>query len=158
MSQVIHPTKEQWIDIERQLNSQFSTTYLECDGYLIAAQMVRDKNKLVIQVYVDGFIRGKWVESVKTIDEFADVPKRFYNHSRKNLWPHKLIKDMEKILGKRRCKNEGYYDVRYTSFPWFNSAKSFISHLKKHNQSIELLDYDTYQQRLAAKQSQEQTA
>jgi hypothetical protein len=152
------PTKEQWTEIQGQLNSQFTTTYLDCDGYLIAARMVRSKNKLVIQVYVDGYIDGKWIKSVKTIDEFAEVPKRFYRHARKNIWPRKLVKDMEKLLGKRRCKEEGYYGERYTSFPWFNSAETFISHLKKHNQSIELLDHTTYQQRLTAKQAQEQTA
>lgn len=152
------PTKEQWTDIERQLNSQFSTTYLDCDGYLIAAQMVRDKNKLIIQVYVDGLIKGEWHQYVESIAEFKQEPKRFYCLKKSSKWPKKFITDMEKIIGKRRCKSEGYYDVRYSSRAWWTSAKSFISHLKKNNQFIELLDHKTYQQRLAAKQAQEQTA
>lgn len=152
------PTKEQWADIEKQLNSLFSTTYLDCDGYLIAAEMVLDKNKLVIQVYVDGLIKGEWHQYVESIEEFKEEPKRFYCLKKTSLWPKKVITDMEKIIGKRRCKSEGYYAVRYTSRCWWNSAKSFISHLKKHNQSIELLDHKTYQQRLAAKLPQEQTA
>lgn len=63
---------------------------------------------------------------------------------------------MEKLIGKRRCEKEGYYKVRYSSRAWWSSAKSFINHLKKNNQSIELLDHETYLQRLDAKQSQEQ--
>lgn len=152
------PTKEQWTEIEAKMNSLFSTAYLDCDGYLIASQMVRDKNKLVIQVYVDGLIKGEWHQYVESIAEFKEEPKRFYNLKKSSAWPKKFVTDMEKIIGKRRCKNEGYYAVRYSSRAWWTSAKSFISHLKKHNQSIELLDHKTYQQRLAAKQTQEQTA
>lgn len=152
------PTKEQWADIEANMNSLFSATYLDCDGYLVAARMVRDKNKLVIEVYVDGYVKGLWHQYVESIDAFSEVPKRFYCIKKQSLWPKKFIQDMEKQIGKRRCTKNGYYAVRYSSRSWWISAKSFISHLKKHNQSIELLDHTTYQQRLIAKQAQEQTA
>lgn len=151
------PTKEQWTVIEGELNSLFRHVYLDCDGYLIAAGMVRDKNRLVIEVYVDGYIKGIWHQYVETLEAFTEVPKRFYCIIKRAMWPQKFIKDMEKLIGKRRCKDEGYYAVRYSSRAWWTSAKSFISHLKKNNQSIELLDHKTYQQRLAAKQTQEQT-
>lgn len=83
------PTKEQWIEIEGQLNSQFTTTYLDCDGYLIAAQLVRDKNNLVIRVYVDGVIKGEWFQYVEAIDDFKQEPKRFYCLKKNSLWPQK---------------------------------------------------------------------
>lgn len=149
------PTKEQWAELAVKMDSIHISTHLDCDGYLIATQMARHKNKLFIQVYVDGSIKGKWMNIVDSVDDFDDVPKRFYRHTKRQRTSAKHLKMWEKIEGKRECKKKGRYGYRYLSVPDWTSANSLIRHLKKYNQNIEILNYETYKDRLDKKQEQE---
>lgn len=153
---VKQPTKEQWDELAVNMDSIYGATHLDCDGYLIATNMGRHKNKLFIQVFVDGFIKGKWIKVVHSIDEFDDVPKRFYRHRKRQMMSAKHLKMWEKIEGKRECKKRGYYGHRYLSDPYWTSAKSLIRHLIKYNQNIEILDYKTYKSRLDTKQAEQE--
>jgi hypothetical protein len=42
----------------------------------------------------------------------------------------------------------GVYKRHCYTVPYFSTPSAFITHLKKHNQSIELVDYKAYQQEL----------
>lgn len=133
-------TKQQQDALAEELDRQFHTVYLRCDGYLVSAHLVRtSKNRLSICVYVNNYIKGKWIGREPT-----EEGRRFYRASVRSVSKPKFIKAMEKIQGKRKCKKDGTYDKWTFYTPYWNRPRPFIRHLMKHNQSIEVLDYETY--------------
>lgn len=138
------PSKEQWAEITQKIDSLYGGVHLRCNGYLFTSNMDRRKNKLVINVYINGFQRGEWFGFLKQEDELSDIQRRFCQASTKCVWPRNVVTDMEKILGKRRTKKEGYYKKNIIVSPVWSSAKRLVSHLKKHNKNIEVLTYDEY--------------
>lgn len=144
------PTKEQWEEIAKEMNSLFGSVHLKCDGYLLSTKMERDKNnRLYIVVYINGYIRGKWIEVVDDPEQFSDIPKRFYRHSSRQRMSAKELKVWEKLIGKRECKKKGYYGRRYLSEPGWLKPGPLIRHLKKYNTNIQVLTADEYQAELA---------
>lgn len=143
-------TKGQWDDLKSRVNTMFSGVFLLCDGYLVSARLERNKMKLYIAVFVNGYMKGKdcWSGKKSEVEQMSDIARKF--HSRKIVrQPAKEIKQWEAILGKRECKKRGIYDGRIYTVPYFASAAGFIAHIRKHCQSIEEISYDEYQQRLA---------
>ncbi len=143
------PTKAQWEEIKNALSHPYGMAYFKCDDYLVSARIEQSKMRLVIAVYVNGYIRGRWTWSGKAchLNEMPEIPRRFYFLSKK----HKTAKEIDlnnKIFGKKRCKVEGINDPLCHALPWFNTAGAFVAHLKKHNTSIEVLDCERYQQLL----------
>lgn len=142
------PTKEQWDDLRRGLNSVYGSAYLQCDGYLIHLTWERDKKtcqSYTLAVYVDGYIKGGWMAICQKEDEpITEVARRFYRLSRKQLHNTKYIRQMEKIFGKRHCRTKGYYDKRVSSTPYWNTVDTCTAHLRRHNQDIKILDHDAY--------------
>ena len=141
-------TKEQIKELAEKLDSQYQRVYLCCDGYLVAAGMVRHKNKLVINVYVNGMIEGKWCEVVNKVEELPEESRRFWRHSLRSSMKPKNLKYWEKAIGKRQCKNRGYYDKRIIPFPYWNTAMTFIRHIQKYNESIKVISYEEHQSEL----------
>lgn len=146
-----HPTKEQWQQVAKQLDSLFGQVYLRCDGYLVYAVMTRTgKNKLAILVYVDGVIIGKWMT---VSGAQCEEPRRFWRPQEQLKYGRKFVADMEKLIGKRRCQAKGYYDkLRYYTPEW-NRPLPFIRHLQKHNERIEIIDSLTYRNELQARKA-----
>lgn len=145
-----HPTKEQWQEIEKSLGMFYSGVYLRCDGYLVYASMKRvSMNKLAIEVYVDGFIQGAWTSDKDGV--FADQAVRFWHPHDKARCSVKEVKMWEKIYGKRKCKEKGIYDKHRYYLPHWNTPASFIRHLKKQNEHIEVIDKDTHDREIEAK-------
>ncbi|MEJ1384854.1 MAG: hypothetical protein RPV21_10845 [Candidatus Sedimenticola sp. (ex Thyasira tokunagai)] len=138
------PTKEQWAGIAQQLDHQYNAVYLRCDGYLIQACLERIKKSLKIGIYVNGWLKGCWIEVVTDAAELPEESRRFWFHSKRQPMKAKELKAWEKLIGKRECRKRGYYTPRIIPYPYWNSANSFIRHLKKHNESIEILDHETY--------------
>ncbi len=139
------PTKEQWEEVAEDMNSMFGSAYLKCDGYLLSTRLERDKNnRLYIAVYVNGYLRGKWVEFVDDPEKFSDIPMRFCRHRSRQLMSSKELKFWEKLIGKRECKKKGYYKRKYYSEPYWPKPGPFIKHLKKHNTDIQILIREEY--------------
>lgn len=145
------PSKEQWQKIEDDMNRLYANVYLECESYRVSAGMARDKNRLVCVVYVDGVMRGDWFGIYDDESELSDIQRRFCRPIWKPKYPRKFVTQMEKIQGKRKCKAAGYYDKRLVIYPYWASAKRFISHLKKHNQNIRVLTSEEHKAALDAK-------
>ena len=144
------PTKEQWAEIEKQLESLFSAVYLRCDGYLVYVSLKRvEKNRLGIVVGVNGWqFKGKWLPlRDKPMSEEA---RRFWFPRERAVHSRKMIMALENLYGKRAAKEKGVYRKVMLPTPIWNSARSFIRHLKKHNESIEVIDYETYRAALDA--------
>ncbi|MEJ1381364.1 MAG: hypothetical protein RPT95_10420 [Candidatus Sedimenticola sp. (ex Thyasira tokunagai)] len=150
------PTKEQWAEIAKQLDCQLRPVYLRCDGYLVQAELSRVERSLKIVVYVNGWFKGAWIQIVTNPDELAEEPRRFWRHSKRQPIKAKELKLWEKIVGKRECRKRGYYTPRLIPSPHWNTPGSFIRHLKKHNESIEILNHETYMAAIDALSSDEE--
>lgn len=146
------PTKEQWVEITQKIDRSYECVRLRCDEYLLSILMQRDKNKLITVVYVNGKHKGQWymLPTTGLEENLSDIQRRFCKLTWVNKFPRKLILDMEKIIGKRRTKKEGFYDKRMRISAFWPSAKSLVSHLKKHNKNIEVLTHDEYKAALDA--------
>lgn len=145
------PTKQQWDEIKNNLSGRIGAVYLRCSGYLIAATIEQHKRKLVIAVYVNGWFKGSdiWHGKECDMDKMSDIAKRFYCLKSKGPSAKEIARD-KKIFGAKWCKEKGIHDRVYYTYPYFTTAGAFITHIKKHNESIEVLDYETYKQAMAA--------
>lgn len=147
-AKVNHPSKAEWDEIAVKLDRIFDPVYLRCDGFYVFAVMMRHgKNKLAIQVAVNGFsFNGKWLPSLGRDNpkEMSEEARRFWMPRTMAKMTQKELKSWEKIIGKRECRKRGYYDKFVWPKPLWNRPRSLINHLKKHNQSIEIIDSDTY--------------
>jgi hypothetical protein len=142
-------TKQQWTDVNQELSSPYGRCYLICDDYVICASIEQHKMKLIIAVYINGSIKGsdQWYGSDSDIEQMGDISRKFWRLKTIGR-PAKEIAKWEKIYGKREARKLGIYRKRCFTIPYFSTPGAFITHLKKHNQSIELVDYEAYQQAL----------
>lgn len=149
------PTKAQWHELAAALSRQYGWVYLECDGYLIFAEISAHKQQLKIDVYVDGCIKGSNIQRFKhdELERMTDIQRKFMHH-RATAMPTKQLKAWERIYGKKRCKELGYYKKDIMTTPFFNSPKPFLAKLKKHCNSIIVLSSDDYREKLAQKKQQ----
>lgn len=149
------PSKAEWDEIEKKLDRQLVQVYLRCDGYLIAAGMVRVGQSLRIVVYVDGWVRGKWMGLFDTIDEMPDEARKFYRHRSRQRIRAKELKAWEKILGKRECKRRKMYDKIYITTPEWLRPRPLINQLKVQCDSIQILTYEQYKPAVEAMKDDE---
>lgn len=134
-------TKERWAEIEAELNHLFSLQAFRADGYVVSARLSRLKNRLLIEVHVNGYIRGEWAP--RRGKPMAEEARRFWRHTTKAVAPKAFISKFEKAFGKRSAKARGLYDTWVWAEPYFLSAKAFVRHLRKHNTDItEMSDQD----------------
>lgn len=146
------PSKAEWDALATELGGRFGFAHLRADGYLVALRKEQvSETRLQIAVYVDGWMRGEWMKHVEREEELADIPRRFCRLMRKQKMKGKELRLWEKICGRRECRKRGYYDPWLQVSPYWNSSRSLIAHLKRRNQDIEILDYDTYKTALEAK-------
>jgi len=139
------PTKEEWEQVVKDLDSLFKPVHLLCDGFYVRYSMVRHKNKLVIDVYVNGKLKGEWFTLG---DEFPEEIRRFFRLRVMNRY--KDIKKWEKILGKREAKKQGIYEkVTFPSCYW-NRPRPLIRHLIKHNKDIQIIDSKTHEEAVSS--------
>lgn len=142
------PSNKQWDSLRIALDSIYGLAYLRCDGYVLSLNWERagkTTQRYELAVYVNGFIKGKWMVFRQKLDEdIPEIARRFYRPSLRQLHSNKHIKGMEKIFGKRYCRAGGYYDKRISCTPYWKTVESCIRHLKKHNQDIEILAYEDY--------------
>lgn len=135
-----------------QLDDLFSTLYLRCDGYLVKANMVRIKYRLVVMVAVNGWeFKGEWLP--RDGRAMSEEARRFWRPVKKVRLSKKQLARAELILGKRECKKHGYYDPYILPTPEWLSPRAFIRHVVKHNAEIEVLEYGEYKSALALRES-----
>ena len=135
----------QWAQIKQDLSWPHGTVHLKCDDYLISVQIRQIKMKLVVFVYVDGAFKlmNAWYGKESDLAEMGTIARRFYCLSSRGPSAKTAALTL-KVLGKKACKENGCLERRYTAWPEFATPGAFISHIKKHNPSIELLDHDRY--------------
>jgi len=144
-------TKTQTDEIKAMVSGPYGLVYLRCDSYLVKGKVEFHKMKLHIAIYVNGWMKGTdiWSGREGDFSEMPELTRRFY-YRRKHPVNTKHQATLLKIWGKKAFNEKRYGEAWYTCIPWFNSPAGFVNHLKKHNESIQVLDYETYQGELNA--------
>lgn len=130
-------TKEQWQVIEETLSQPYASIKLRCDGHEVTIL----KNKLILQVYVDGYFKDQWMDVENDIGiKFYEKKTKFIfkpqerKAALKNANNKRLGKDLQELFKKK-------YEDKYSYIaPYWTSAKSFCRHIRKTCQSIELAE------------------
>ncbi|WP_110678763.1 hypothetical protein [Salinicola sp. RZ23] len=124
-------------ELEAQLQGVFGSAKIRVNGREVTFQKRLDREKLVIQVGVDGWIKGEW-----SLVDIQGEPKHpeglFYRPMRSRVWPLKQYKSLRKIFGKREADKMTALRIVAVS-PYWNSPRSLISHLRKHFPDLELV-------------------
>ena len=153
------PTKQQWDEVKVDLSTFYGKdVYLRCDGYLVLARVCQAKMKLVIQLYVNGAVDPKniWYGNERDKGQMSDIARRFYCLTSRSPSAKTVATDL-KIFGKKKCKELGWHEKTCVVFPQFATAGGFINHIKKHNESIEVLDYEAYKEARAKQEADHAT-
>lgn len=135
-------SKEQWQVLEMQLSSPFGRVQLKCDGYEVTAVVEKQKMKLIVGIYVNGCIKGKWL-----LDKECDESRKFFRHVKKYAVRGKkrtelLIESRKRGLHKemkefyQELLNKHYFYVT----PYWPSSRPFFRHIRKTCNQIELME------------------
>ncbi|BDV42415.1 hypothetical protein GURASL_13380 [Geotalea uraniireducens] len=127
-------TNADWDHVEQCLQSQFQPVGLVCDGYHLCLCLQRMGMKLVITFFVNGDLKGRW------LGEDCEERRRFFRPVKKSAWTAKSRLAIQKT-SKRMLKRLGIDPTETITvyYPWWNSFKALKSHLRKHNECIELV-------------------
>lgn len=127
-------TPADWKRIEEALSGIFGVETLICDGYELTICRRQDKNKLVLQLYVNGVMKGEWVAND------CEERRRFFFPSVRRLYSRAEIDKAGKGLGKRQLEKfraEMGLDKTMTIYmPIWGSFTALRRHLIKHNKEI----------------------
>lgn len=135
-------SKEQWVEIEAQLSRIMGRVELVCDGYKITASIERDKMKLVVTVYVDGYIKGEWIFN----KEGSEIPLKFHQEKKRFVFGAKyralLAKQSKsKYFSKDERDKSAADSIKTCSHYWphWSNAKAFCRHIRKTCTTIEVV-------------------
>lgn len=135
-------SKEQWVEIEKQLGGWFGRVELMCDGYKINAAVEKDKMKLVVGVYVDGFIKGEWLFN----EANSEIPRKFHVEKKRPACGTKMrawyLKESKSRIWPKEKRAEYAARAKETSshwMPYWPSAKAFCRHIRKTCTSIDIV-------------------
>ncbi|WP_445157380.1 hypothetical protein [Halomonas sp. E14] len=126
-----------WQQLEEQLRGVFGTATVRAGGHVVTLQKRLDREKLVVEVGVDGWIKGAW-SSVDSQGQPKHPEGRFYRPMRSRVWPLKQYKELRKVFGKRKADEMTALRTVAVS-PYWNSPRSLINHLRKHFPDLELV-------------------
>ncbi|ERS04815.1 hypothetical protein Q673_06260 [Marinobacter sp. EN3] len=129
-----------WQQIEDRLSGVFGSVKAFAGGHEISLEKQVDKERLVVAVYVDGWIRGEWTRA--TADGEPENPQAmFWKPYRTRPWKLSQYKDLKKVFGKKRA--DEMTALKTCAFmPYWNTPKSLVRHLKKHFPDLEILEPD----------------
>jgi hypothetical protein len=132
--------REDWKEIEDKLRFPGARARLKVDGRDVSLVVGTDKMKMVIQVYVDGWVKGEWMDAKKPCPEQAYMAR----HER-YVWPKKDRDEGAKYakrFGKREAKKcFGDMEKKFVYFSSiFPSVRAVRTHYEKTFKSIELVE------------------
>ncbi|MCP1375364.1 hypothetical protein [Dyella lutea] len=127
--------REQWQELEARLKFPGATVKLQCDGYLVTLQVQLDRMRMVIAVYVDGWMRGEWMSTD------CEQRRRFLRP--RTVKPKPYTKAQIKVLGKKWCEQQ-FAKLTHTYYtPIWPTIPPLRRHFEKHNASVELAAEET---------------
>lgn len=129
-------TKEDWESVERKLCYPGAGVHLKVDGYAVTLRVMTIKMKMVIAVYVDGYIKAEWIM------KDCDIRRRFYQCRKHSLLTaagkKKLAKERKSV--QKTVKEQTTY---YSFTPHWASFRSLKCHFIKNNESIEICEEES---------------
>jgi hypothetical protein len=135
-------SKEQWIEIEKQLSSMFGRVHLKADGYDV--KLVVEPYKALrsaVVVYVNGWWKAEWMKGG------CPEAEKFMQECRRWMWSAARREVAKQKLKNKRLDTflrDWYQEVaeQYTSVwsPAWTSPKSLCRHLRKSCADIELVE------------------
>lgn len=127
---------DKWKQLEEKLSGIFGNATVLAGGHEVSFQKRLDGEKLVIQVGVDGWIKGEWWK-VDEQGQPVHSEGRFWKPMRSRVWPLKEYKSLKKVFGKRKADQmTALKTVAVT--PCWGSPRTLISHLKKNFPDLEI--------------------
>lgn len=127
--------KEEWALLERELSSLYGNAELMIDGYTVTFQTGLCDRRLVVAVYVNGWMKGEWI--VKKTDECKRFCRPIVTSVFKPSEKKRLTKGFSKTMIKKYFpdidKKGEYYSPHWLSFA------PLKRHLIANNKSIVLV-------------------
>ncbi|MEQ4538047.1 MAG: hypothetical protein ABN479_03790 [Billgrantia sp.] len=125
-----------WQQLEEQLKGVFGCATILADGHEVTLQKRLDGEKLVIQVGVDGWIKGAW-SSVNEDGQPVHPEGHFWRPVKRRVWQIKEYTQLKKVFGKKKADEmTALRTVAVT--PYWGSPRPLISHLKRHFPDLEI--------------------
>lgn len=127
-------TPADWARIEESLSGLLGSETLLCDGYKLTIVRKQDRNKLVLMVYVNDYIKGEWLAGD------CEERRRFMRRQTLRLFSAAKVAKMTAGMSARR---RAHYvaamglDKTLDSYtPVWGSFSALRRHLIKHNKEI----------------------
>jgi len=130
-----------WDELKEQMDSPYGSMKLKCDGFEVDLVQVIEPGKKSwgTTVYVDGYIKGIWLNyNRKTGETEHEETRRFYRKSERSLYSKKEVELQRKIFGKREADKAAAQKIISYDWTWKNFS-SLKKHLEANNTSIERL-------------------
>jgi len=126
-----------WQELEQLLSGVFGVAKIRADGHEVIFEKSLDREKLVVQVWVDGCFKGDWI-TANDNGEPKHSEGRFFHPMKRRSWKLKQYKELKKVFGKKEA--DKMTELRVVGFlPYWGSPRTLISHLKKHFPDLELV-------------------
>lgn len=134
------PTKEQWAAVEAELSSVFGSVEFRADGYTVRA-LVKPISPLKcgIAIYIDGWLRGEWVNGE------APEARKFLQEKKRYLHSAKAREEAKKQLRKRLpgelkqlWRDTAEATISYW-WPYWTSPKAMTRQWRETCTSIEII-------------------
>lgn len=129
---------DKWKQLEEGLSGLCATVSARADGHDLVFKKVFDRERLVIELYVDGWVKGEWSKA----DEHGQpvAPQgRFWRPYRTRAWKLSQYKELKKAFGKKRADEMTALRTVAYLHVW-NSPITLVRHLKKHFSELEVID------------------
>lgn len=123
--------REDCIKVEQRLVFPGARIELQCDAYRLTMEVQRDKMRMVVMIYVDGFFKGLWMRTD------CEERRRFLRPIIHRPKPY-TGKQM-RVLGKKWCDEQRIQGTFTYYSPVWLSSRALLRHLHKHNSSVELV-------------------
>lgn len=127
-------TKEQWLSIEEELSAIYVNVKFEYNGFELAIQRGRSsESKTVLSVHINGHIKPSWAFIEDECDDRPEIIEHVWKTATRAKYTGKSIKNIEKVLGKRRAKAEypDLHDRQEYFLPFFPKASVLCRQFKK---------------------------
>ena len=124
-------TKDQWVEIEKELEGLMPTVNFKlADDEINIRRVSTGEGKFELCVYINNELQGKWYS---TDSERPKCIKSVWKQRTKAKYKAKSIKDIEKIWGKRASKKDypDLHDKIVWQQPLFPKASVLVRQFKK---------------------------
>ena len=126
-----------WDQIKDRLKHLGGSVDLRADGHKVTLRKVHDGKKIFVTVYVDDYMRGKWILPKDGGPAYPEA--RFLRPVKRAAWKPSQLPNLKKVFGKKKA--EEMTTPRVVAFmPDFGTEGSAVAHLKKHFPDLEIIE------------------